>query len=75
MAESSNINRRSSDANVSITEKQLILLADESAQRAIDKLYAEIGSSVVKKASLLIGAILAATAAWLTGAVHIGPIK
>jgi hypothetical protein len=69
------INRRKNDANVTLTEAQLLLLADESAQRAIDKLYAEIGSSVIKKASLLIGAILAATAAWLTGAVHIGPIK
>ena len=69
------INRRKNDANVTLTEAQLLLLADESAQRAIDKLYAEIGSSVVKKLSLLIGAILAATAAWLTGAVHIGPIK
>tara|TARA_R110000868_G_scaffold206748_1_gene455602 strand:+ start:143 stop:370 length:228 start_codon:yes stop_codon:yes gene_type:complete len=75
MSETSQLNSRSNENHVSITEAQLILLADESAQRAIDKLYAEIGSSVVKKASLLVGAILAAATAWLTGLLHIGPIK
>ena len=39
--------------------------AEAGAEKAIDKLYAEIGKAGVRKTVLLIGAILAAALSWL----------
>ena len=68
-----NIDRRKNCEHFLITDQQLETLADEAAQRAIDKIYAEIGSNVAKKLSLAIGAALATIYAWLTGLVQFGP--
>mgnify|MGYP001564616087 CR=1 FL=1 len=39
--------------------------AEAGAEKAIDKLYAEIGKTGVRKAALILGAILAGVLSWI----------
>lgn len=50
-----------------ITEAQFAALVDNAADKVFERVYAEIGKNVVRKALWFVGAGLAALAAWLAG--------
>lgn len=50
---------------ISLTEAQIDLIAERAANRALEKVYAEIGQSIVQKALYVIGAGALALAFWL----------
>ncbi len=56
-----------------LTQRQAENIADLSARRAAERLYAEIGRSVVTKVLWGLGAAGAFLAAWLSGWFHFGP--
>ena len=58
-----------------LTDRQAENIADLAARLSRERMYAEIGRSVVKKAIFTLGAAGAALAAWLGDWVHIGPPK
>ena len=56
-----------------LTQRQAENIADLAARRAQERIYAEIGRSVVAKTLYTIGALTAVGAAWLSGWFHLGP--
>jgi len=50
-----------------LTQRQAENIADLAARRAQERLYAEIGRSVVRKAIFVLGAAGTAMAAWVSG--------
>lgn len=56
-----------------LTQRQAENIADLAARRAQERIYAEIGRSVVTKVLFTIGALSAVGAAWLSGWFHVGP--
>jgi len=52
-------------------EEMLEESARRGADRAFNEIYSLIGTRVVKKTALLIGAVILAVLAWLTNAVNI----
>jgi hypothetical protein len=58
-----------------LTQRQAENIADLAARRAQERMYAEIGRSVVAKALYTIGAACIAAAAWLNGWFSIGHAK
>lgn len=54
-------------ATVSLTEDQLNEIAERAANRALEKVYATIGKSVVHKILWVLGAAALAAAAWMKG--------
>lgn len=52
---------------IQLTEEQLEAIAERAADRALEKVYAQIGKSVVTKTLWLAGAAAIAIAAWLKG--------
>ena len=54
-------------AATSLTEEQLEAIAERAAERALEKVYASIGKSVVTKILWVAGAAALALAAWLKG--------
>ena len=53
-------------------EGMLGAAAERGANGALQKIYAEIGQSLVKRTLLIIGALLAAVLAWVNNMVTIG---
>lgn len=56
-----------------LTQRQAENIADLAARRAQERLYAEIGRSVVTKALFALGAAGAVISAWVAGWFHVGP--
>lgn len=54
-------------ATLPLTEEQLDAIAERAADRALEKVYAQIGKSVVTKLLWLVGASALALAAYLKG--------
>ena len=53
-------------------EELLTAAAEAGSTAALNKIYAEIGQSLVKRTLLIIGALLAAILAWVNNMVTIG---
>lgn len=53
--------------NVSLTEEEFEAIAKRAAELAMQKVYGEIGQSVVKKFIWFIGLALSGLIAWLVG--------
>lgn len=56
-----------------LTQRQAENIADLAARRAQDRMYAELGRSVVRKTLFVLGAGVVALSSWLGGLVHFGP--
>lgn len=54
-------------ASPHLTEEQIEAIAERAAERALQKVYAEIGKSVVSRLLWVAGAAVLAVAAWLKG--------
>jgi hypothetical protein len=54
-------------ATTLLSEEQLNEIAERAADRALEKVYAQIGKSVVTKLLWVIGTTTLAIAAWLKG--------
>lgn len=50
-----------------LSEEQIELIAERAATKALERVYAQIGKSVVTKALWMVGAAVLALAAWLKG--------
>jgi hypothetical protein len=50
-----------------LTEADIDRIAQKAAEKAIEKVYTEIGKNVVSKVFYLVGAVSLAIGAWLTG--------
>lgn len=55
-----------------LTQRQAENIADLAARRAQERMYAELGRSVVKKAIFVLGAAVMAITAWLSNWIHFG---
>lgn len=58
-----------------LNQRQAENIADLAARRAEERLYSQIGRSVLKKTIYLVGAALVALLTWLSGWIHLGPPK
>ncbi len=58
-----------------LTQRQAENIADLAARRAQERMYAEVGRSVVTRFIYAIGAGLCALAAYLSGWIHISAPK
>lgn len=56
-----------------LTRRQAENIADLAAKRAEERMYAEIGRNVVRKALFLAGAAGSLLLAWVNGWFHVGP--
>ena len=54
-------------ASSPLTEEQLEAIAERAAEKALEKVYASIGKSIVQKFLWLVGAAALALAAWMKG--------
>lgn len=54
-------------AAAALSEEQIDLIADRAAERALAKVYEQIGRSVVRKILWVAGAAALAIAAWMKG--------
>lgn len=50
-----------------LTEADIDRIAERAAERAIEKVYTEIGKSIVSKVFYFVGAVTLAIGAWLSG--------
>ena len=50
-----------------LTEADIDRIAEQPAKRALEKVYSEVGKSVRKKVSWLVGAVALGLAMWLIG--------
>ena len=50
-----------------LTEADIDRIAERAAERAIEKVYTEIGKSIVSKVFYFVGAVTLAVGAWLSG--------
>ena len=71
--------RRESDIYYVLSREQLEKLATDAGAAggkcAVDGFTSLIGTSVIRKISLLVGAAVAVATAWLSGMVHFGAGK
>jgi len=58
-----------------LTQRQAENVADLGARRATERMYAELGRSVVKKTIYLLGAATVVIVTWLSGIIHIDLTK
>lgn len=58
-----------------LTQRQAENIADLGAKRAEERMYAQLGRSVVKKAIYVLGAASVFFLTWLSGVVHIDLTK
>lgn len=56
-----------------LTRQQAENIADLAARRAQERIYTEIGRSIVTKLLWTIGAVGAVASAWVSGWFHVGP--
>jgi len=54
-----------------LTEAQIDAIAERAAAVALERVYTQIGKSVVSKILWLVGAGALAVAAWMNGAGHL----
>lgn len=54
-----------------LTSEQIDLIAERAADKALEKVYTEIGRNVVRKALWIIGAGVVALLVWLAGSGNI----
>lgn len=74
MTDSEHFNDASTDYGP-LTQRQAENIADLAARRAQERMYAELGRSMVRKTIYVLGAAGAALLAWISGWVHLGPPK
>lgn len=55
-----------------LTDEEIEHIADRAAERAIEKVYTEVGKSVLKKLAWIVGAGLLALFVWLS---HLDKLK
>jgi hypothetical protein len=55
------------DKEVPLTDSQIEAIAERAAEVALNKVYAEVGKSVLKKLAWLTGAAVIGLALWLAG--------
>lgn len=58
-----------------LTQRQAENIADLAARRAEERMYAQIGRSLVKKTLYLLGALGIALYTWAADLVKIGPLR
>jgi len=56
-----------SGKQVELTDEQIEHIAERAAEVALNKVYAEVGKSVLKKLAWLTGAAVIGLALWLAG--------
>ena len=49
----------------SISDEQLEAIAERAAEKALEKIYSDVGQGVVKKLAFLVGVILISVFLWL----------
>ena len=54
-----------SDKDLPLTDAQLELIAEKAAVKALEKVYTEVGKSVLKKAAWLTGVAVIGLVMWL----------
>jgi hypothetical protein len=54
-------------AGTGLTDAHINAIADRAADRALEKVYAQVGASVIKKLMWILGVIALAVFAWLSG--------
>lgn len=54
-----------------LSDEQINLIAERAAEVALERVYTQIGKSIVSKFLWLCGAAALAVAAWLNGAGHL----
>ena len=52
---------------VQLTDEQIDIIAERAAEVALNKVYTEVGKSVLKKLAWLTGAAVIGLAMWLAG--------
>jgi hypothetical protein len=55
------------DKEVQLTDAQIEAIAERAAEVALNKVYTEVGKSVLKKLAWLTGAAVIGLALWLAG--------
>lgn len=55
------------DKEIQLTDQQIEAIAERAAQVALNKVYTEVGKSVLKKLAWLTGAAVIGLAMWLAG--------
>jgi hypothetical protein len=55
------------DKEIPLTDSQIDAIAERAAEVALNKVYAEVGKSVLKKLAWLTGAAVIGLALWLAG--------
>lgn len=64
-------NHATQSAIPQLSQDQIELIAERAAEVALEKVYTQIGKSVVSKILWLAGAATLAVAAWLNGSGHL----
>jgi hypothetical protein len=54
-----------SDKELPLTDAQLEIIAEKAAVKALEKVYTEVGKSVLKKAAWLVGVAVIGLVMWL----------
>tara|TARA_B110000977_G_C11026861_1_gene473552 strand:- start:1093 stop:1290 length:198 start_codon:yes stop_codon:yes gene_type:complete len=57
----------SQEDNRYLTEADIDIIAEKAAEKALEKVYADVGKSVVKKFLWISGAVAIGLALWLSG--------
>lgn len=50
-----------------LSDAQIELIAEKAAEKALQKVYAEVGQSVLRKLAWLVGIVVVGFALWLAG--------
>lgn len=55
------------DAEIMLTEAQMDLIAERAADKALEKVYADVGRNVLRKLAWLAGVAVVSLAMWAAG--------
>lgn len=55
-----------------LTDEQIDAIAERAAERALEKVYTQIGKSIVSKFFLVVGALTLAALAWMNTKGYLG---
>jgi hypothetical protein len=53
------------DKEIPLTDAQVELIAEKAAERALEKVYTEVGKSVLKKVAWIAGVVIIGLFMWL----------
>ena len=53
--------------DINLTDSQIEAIAERAAGKALEKVYAEVGKSVLKKLAWLVGLVVVSAAMYLAG--------